>query len=197
MLDFTFLTEEQCFGDKQLDILKKYGTKCAITDFSILLGGYVSDYYTSEGNTRKDCSGCWWTKTPFDGDARIVDGYGFRSWLCVNGRSRGARPALPFSSISDICSEGVRGRNGILEVEYGEYPQTVVSEDFSRILEMAFANMPYSNNEMKTTGKSYTTDSVRYQDSDTPFQARTHTEYEYNGKKYIRFVGDSNCSGEI
>ena len=36
MLDFTFLTEEQCFGDKQLDILKKYGTKCAITDFSIL-----------------------------------------------------------------------------------------------------------------------------------------------------------------
>ena len=57
--------------------------------------------------------------------------------------------------------------------------------------------MPYSNNEMKTTGKSYTTDSVRYQDSDTPFQARTHTEYEYNGKKYIRFVGDSNCSGEV
>ena len=51
MLDFTFLTEEQCFGDKQLDILKKYGTRCAITDFSILLGGYVvGDYYTSVGN---------------------------------------------------------------------------------------------------------------------------------------------------
>ena len=46
-LDFTFLDEEQVFGDKQLDIIKKYGTKCAITDFSILLGGYVSeDYYT-------------------------------------------------------------------------------------------------------------------------------------------------------
>lgn len=28
MKDFTFLTEEQVFGDKQLDILKKYGTKC-------------------------------------------------------------------------------------------------------------------------------------------------------------------------
>ena len=28
MSDFTFLIEEQVFGDKQLDILKKYGTKC-------------------------------------------------------------------------------------------------------------------------------------------------------------------------
>ena len=28
MNNFTFLTEEQVFGDKQLDILKKYGTKC-------------------------------------------------------------------------------------------------------------------------------------------------------------------------
>ena len=28
MSKFTFLTEEQVFGDKQLDILKKYGTKC-------------------------------------------------------------------------------------------------------------------------------------------------------------------------
>ena len=24
----------------------------------------------------------------------------------------------------------------------------------------------------------------------------SYLEYEYNGKKYIRFVGDSNCSGE-
>ena len=43
MSNFTFLTQEQCFGkdesDKtdKLDILKKRGTKAAITDFSILL----------------------------------------------------------------------------------------------------------------------------------------------------------------
>ena len=197
-LDFTFLTDEQIWGDNQLDILKKYGTRCAITDFSILLGGYVSGvYYTSEGNSRNDRTGWWWTKTPHDNDARVVIYDGSRNWNFVSERPGGARPALPYSSILSVSSNGVRGRNGILEVEYGEYPQTVVSEDFSRILEKAFANMPYSNNEMKTTGKSYTTDSVRYQDSDTPFQARTHTEYEYNGKKYIRFVGDSNCSGEV
>ena len=31
MNNFTFLTDEQIFGNSQLDILKNYGTKCAIT----------------------------------------------------------------------------------------------------------------------------------------------------------------------
>ena len=63
MNNFTFLTEEQISGNNKLDIISRYGTKCAITDFSILLGGYVSsDDYTSEGNTRKDRTGWWWTK---------------------------------------------------------------------------------------------------------------------------------------
>ena len=194
-LDFTFLTEDQIFGENQIDILKKYGTKCAITDFAILLGGYVSsDYYTSEGNSRNDRTGRWWTKTPYENDARVVGGTGDSYWSYVYKRHGGARPALPYSSISRVSSNKVRGRNGIFEVEYGEYPQTVVSEDFSRILEMAFANMSYSNNEMKATGKSYTTDSVRYQDTDTPFQPKTHIEYEYNGQKYIRYVADSKCA---
>ena len=84
------------------------------------------------------------------------------------------------------------GAKGILEVEYGEYPQSIVSEDFSRTLERA-----YSNGTINQTNKKYTTDSVCYEDTDTPFKARTHIEYEYNGKKYIRFVADSNCKGEI
>ena len=33
MSDFTFLTEEQCFGSDKLDILKKRGIKAVITDF--------------------------------------------------------------------------------------------------------------------------------------------------------------------
>ena len=33
MSDFTFLTEEQCFGNDKLDILKKRGTQAAITRF--------------------------------------------------------------------------------------------------------------------------------------------------------------------
>ncbi len=194
MNNFTFLTEDEIFGYSQLDILEKYGTKCAITDFSILLGGYVAqNYYTSEGETLKDRTGWWWTKShDGDNDACVVSHYGDRDWDSVNSRNGGARPALPYSSISSISSNGVRGRNGILEVEYGEYPQTIVSESYARSLESA-----YNNGTIKQTGKSYTTDSVRYQDTETGFKARTHIEYEYNGKKYIRFVADSNCNGEI
>ena len=193
MNNFTFLTDEQIFGNNQLDIISRYGTKCAITDFSILLGGYVSsDDYTSEGNTRKDRTGWWWTKTPYNNNAHLVLTNGNRDWYTVRSRNGGARPALPYSSIQSISSNGVRGASGIKEIEYGEYPQTIVDENYSRELERA-----YNNGSLRTTGKNYTTDSVRYQDYDTNFRARAHTEYEYNGSKYIRFVGDSNCDGEV
>ena len=42
MNEFTLLSEDQVFGDNKLDILKKYGNACGITDFAILYGGYIS-----------------------------------------------------------------------------------------------------------------------------------------------------------
>ena len=123
---------------------------------------------------------------------RVVNKNGNRNWNNVNKRNGGARPALPYSSIQSISSNGVRGASGIKEILYGEYPQTIVDENYSRELERA-----YNNASLRTTGKNYTTDSVRYRDTDTSFRARVHTEYEYNGSKYIRFVGNSNCDGEV
>lgn len=78
MSELTFLTMGQIFGDdstQQLEIFQKRGTKCAMTDFAILLGGYVSsDYYASSGNSLTDRTGWWWTKTcDGDNDARAVD----------------------------------------------------------------------------------------------------------------------------
>ena len=198
MKQFTFLTMKQIWGKEQLDILKNYGINGAITDFSILLGGYVSSYcYTSEGNLRKDRTGWWWTNTPYDRNAKAVDWKGEDSWFSLANREGCARPVLPYSSISSDSSNKVIGANGIIEVEYGEYPQTIVPISLARTLEIAFANMKYSNNEMKTTGKSYTTDTVNCNDFHIPFQARKHAEYEYNGRKYIRFVGDLNCRGKV
>lgn len=73
MSNFIFLKEEQIFGKNKLDIFEKYGTKCAITDFAILLGGYVATgFYTNEGSSRKDRTGWWWTQTPEDNNARVV-----------------------------------------------------------------------------------------------------------------------------
>ena len=45
MSNFTFLSEEQIFERDRLSVIEKRGTKAAITDFAILLGGYVTDDY--------------------------------------------------------------------------------------------------------------------------------------------------------
>lgn len=194
MNNFTFLTNEQIFGKDQLEIIRIYGTKCAITDFSILLGGSVSsEYYTSEGNTRKDRTGNWWTKSfDVDNNMYVVGSNGNSFWSGARNRAIGARPALPYSSIKSISSNGVGSANGIKEIEYGEYPQTIVNENYSHELDRA-----YNNGSLNTTGKNYTTDSVIHLNTDTSFKARTYAEYEYNGSKYIRIGGNSNCDGKV
>ncbi len=197
MNNFTFLTDEQIFGtdgQDNLHIFRWYGKKCALTDFSILLGAKVSNFNYIDKDRRKVATGWWFTKSPSESNNcvhTISDG-GKIGDVYVALRTRGARPALPYSSIGLLCSNEVRVTDGIKEVEYGEYPQTIVDENYSRELERA-----YIIGSLRTTGKNYTTDSAEYQYSDISFSARTHTEYEYNGSKYIRFVGDSNCVGEV
>ena len=195
MLDFTFLDKEQIFGDNRLEIFEGYGTKAAITDFSNLLGVLVSsNYYTSEGITRKERTGWWWTRTDDgDNDVWVVLNNGTRNCRTVDNRKGGARPALPYSSISSSVSNKMRRNFGIKEVEYGEYPQTIVDEHFSKELEENFK----SGTGIRKTGKTYTTDSVEFNDYDTSFEGRKHEELEYKGRKYIRFVGDNNGKGSL
>lgn len=141
MSNFTFLTEEQCFGSDKLDILKKRGTKAAITDFSVLLGGWVSSEHVENDSSLEGRTGYYWTKSD-DGDnvARVVDDDGNSDCHTVTSRIGGARPALPFSSISSIPTNGESGKrakDGVLEVEYGYYPQKAVSRDMQERLERA------------------------------------------------------------
>ena len=45
---------------------------------------------------------------------------------------------------------------------------------------------------IRKIGKTYTTDSVDYDDYDRSFEPRKHEEFEYKGRKYIPIVGDHN-----
>ena len=192
MNDLTFLTYDQVFGEHRFDIINRYGTKCAMTDFSILLGCNVSrSEYTSEGIGQKNRAGCWWIKSGYGNNYACVIGRNF----CIEhiyDRQVGARPAVAYSSIQSIATSEKENANGIIEIAYGEYPQTIVDENYSSELEKA-----YSNGNLKITGKHYTTDSHRYQMFFMGFKAKTHTEYEYNGSRYIRFVSNSNCYGRV
>jgi len=194
MSKFTFLTEEQCFGSEKLDILEKRGTQAAITDFSVLLGGWVSDYHVDNDSSLEGRTGYYWTKSDDgDNDARVVNDDGSRDCLLVYERPGGARPALPFSSISNISTNGESGkraRDGVLEVEYGYYPQKAVSRDMQERLERE-----YKSGRIARTRNTYTTDSVAYDDYDTTFEPQTHQEYEYNGKRYVRVEANSYYDG--
>ena len=103
-LDFTFLDEEQISGDKKLDILKKYGTKCAITDFAILLGGEVEPIsYLAPAS--KKAIGTWWTKSIGDNTicAYAINSSGDCYSEYVRQKNVGGRPVLQYSSISSLC----------------------------------------------------------------------------------------------
>ena len=207
MSDFTFLTGEQVFGFNRIDVMSKRGKKAAISDFSILLGGLVSNYHIDSDCSLKGRTGNYWTKSNA--------WYNCAHKVCINGcadyddvslRTIGARPALPFPSIGSIPTNGESGkkaRDGVLEVEYGYYPQQAVPRDMQERLEQA-----YRSSSISKTWNSYTTDSVDCDDYDTAFQPQTHQEYEYNGKRYVRvevnsffeggpFIGEQYRNGDI
>ena len=196
MSNFTFLTEEQCFGNDKLDILGKRGTQAAITDFSILLGAYVPDLNVDNDSSLEVRTGCYWTKSydEDNDDVIVVNDFGDSYYYDVFERDGGGRPALPFSSISNIPTNGESGKRGkddILEVEYGYYPQKAASKDMQERLERA-----YKSGRISKTRNSYTTDSVAYNDYGTAFQRQTHQEYEYNGKRYVRVEANSCYNGD-
>lgn len=181
--NLTFLDDDQIFEYNKLEIFRKYGIIAAITDFSILLGGVV-------GTTLKDRIGYWWTKSRFQYVIAVV-GINNKCFTYSNSRVIGVRPVVSYSYISKFASNRVV-KNDIEEVEFGEYPQTIVSEEYSKELESL-----YSQNELKQTGKKYTTDSVYYEECNNRFQPRTHIEYEYKGSKYIRFIADKNGEDKL
>ena len=187
MLDLTFLEEEQIFGDNSLEIFKKYGRKSAITDFAILLGGEVSDYFYSSDAYFKGRTGNWYTKTiANDYEIYVVDYTGNVKKVCYEFKhSIGFRPTVTYSSILSSLMNEKSDSFENEKVNFGEYPQWAV--DTNDVFELENA---YNNGILKKTGKIYTTDTYYEPWSDRNFQERKHIEYEYKGRKYIRFVGD-------
>lgn len=84
----------------------------------------------------------------------------------------------------------MRRSDGILTVEYGEYPQTAASKFLQQTLEME-----YQAGNIKTTGKIYTTDSRHYDEYSKDFLPQSHTEYEYNGERFVRVKVNSDFGG--
>ena len=195
--DLTLLSEGQIWGndkESQLEVIRKYGTKAAITDLCVLTGSYLcenTDYNIDEDSSLKGRTSWFWTRSDDNAnDVRAVaeDGNMYDRYSHI--RHGVVRPVLKSSVIfSQISPNRVRGYNGTEEVEYGEYPQYAADSMMQSILELEY------NRGMKKTGRSYTFDSVKYDDYDTGFKPVTYEEYEYQGKKYIRIRANSDFDG--
>lgn len=192
MNNFTFLTDEQIFGTDKLNIFKKYGEQSTITDYAILLGGYaISNDYINDEKNLKSRTGWWWTSTLIGTKlVCVVTGSGGSSWSDVTNFSVGARPAIPYSSISFFCSNVVRGVDGVEKVDFGEYPQTVLSEDISKLFEQA-----YVQKTLKQVDCVHSFNLACSEDSSIDVPVICHDMYELNGKKAIRFVADWRNNG--
>ena len=189
MSDITFLKEE--YFNKNINLIKKRGIIAPITDFAILLGGSVSEQnYYNNSNLLEDRAGYYWTSTVGNATDEIMIGGkcvetstallvrpdGSKKSILVQRRDVGARPAISYSSISSMCSNEKIASDGVLEVEYGEYPQQVVSKDLQEKLETL-----YLEGNLQKTGKLYITDSKvtdKHHIFDREFEPQVIMEYK-------------------
>ena len=187
--ELTILSDTQIFGLLeglgQLKVLKKYGTRAAVTDLVILLGHAAAKYLVPDDKSLKGRTGNYYTSSCNDlyyyssVEAVDAEGYGFKETPDTGPDCFTIRPALQspkfFATISSL--KRIKGYNGTEEVAYGEYPQYAPMIDVQIQLEQEL-----KMGRLYKTGKNYTFNSPGSQ----CFQPMTYDEYEYDGKKFIR-----------
>lgn len=191
-MDVTLLKKKQIWGSDALDVIKKYGTKTALTDLALVLGGFQSRNFkrTIEG----DCSGIIWTATLSSwGEAYIVNDKGKMKKDYQDEWEGAIRPVLPPSETSKICPRATRLKhleNGetVDIVEFGMYPQTVADSSVSNVLEKDF-----KRGTLETLKKSFTFDGGQYYAFDWSFEPLEHPVYQKDGRHYIRVISRLLC----
>ncbi len=189
--DITFLIEEQIYGENRLKIFEVAHIQAEISDFAILLGG-IEELPFNNSTTFSYNKGYYWTKTITEINTRrikIINGYDATYEDYPWFRFYGSRVVLPYSSIKSFAENEYSLGNGVISINFGMYPQMVAFNVISSILENEF-----SKGKLKIVGK-YTTDSIPVDDEDSFFKAKEHNVYEYNGKRYVRVVGDAEAVG--
>ena len=140
-MEVTLLTKDQIWGENALDVIKKYGTKTGCSDLMVLLGGesqWWCGYFCDDDPTYGV-----WTASPQNGGVCCVNADGSMGRQSCDKYLLGTRPVLPLSETRQIYFISERRQkldNGeIVEIcEFGEYPQDIVSDKISGILEKKF-----------------------------------------------------------
>ena len=171
------LTTNEVFKNP-CEIIKKVGTKAATTDFSIATGGAVSKlYYVNGKSSRDNRVGFYLLNSETTEHVSRVSNMGMEMYIKpYNILTTSQRIVLPFNDINIMKYD--KSDNDFFEVEYGFYPQMVVSKDISDTLMLKLGSL-------KKTGKKYRYYNKR--EYDKPFEQGIDTleEYDYEGKRYV------------
>ena len=191
MLDFDFLTIEQVMGNKKLDIFKNNPqiVMAPITDYAKMHGGRsLNRKFRFDVENMEYHTGEWWTKFINNRDyveVDVISQVGDKGEVFCDQRTTGARPVIKYSQIKHLVTSSKRRKDGILEVEFGEYPHNFVDEDLKEKLEQLY-NDDNLHLDLDVTGKVYTVDSIEYDEVGIAMHPEEIEEFEYKGKKYVR-----------
>ena len=166
-----FLTQNQLYDDTALDVIKKRKPNAVITDYAIILGGYVSNF--DDGSNLKYRIGSYFTGSYNESSVGIVYDDGKNYYTSLKRRDTGIRLVMPFKDkIPSNNGIVLEKPDGVLEVEYGYYPQDTVTIKLEEEL-----NNKFLNNNIRVTGNIHLFD----------FDGNiTTTEvYELNEKRFV------------
>jgi len=186
-LNFDFLRKKQLTGLGKLSIFKKKGIQAVATDFTIARGNKVYPYIPDDdSNDLQNLGkrfGTYWSRTlSFDFPSiYVVTGQGYIDTYLQSNLCTGCRLVLRFSTIEKFCSNKHIDADGVLTVEFGEYPQTAGSKC---VQDMLFLRRYQKN--LQETGKSFSiAHSYNNIDLKNMKKGSSFTEYYLDGKKYI------------
>ena len=194
MKKFRLISNKDIWG-KGKKILGERTYKAEATDFGIVTGTATRYDKKTEGNVRV---GKYWidgTRTNYVDDRSWGGGtviYDCMQVICLNPfdgeevdcRKCGIRLAMDFSSIGELQknkgSVVEKNKEGLFEVEYGYYPQTILSQEKKEEIEEKL-----KSNVLKKTKGSYST----YEDGRNTVEVEGKKHFEYqdtDGRRYVR-----------
>ena len=195
MREFSLLSRADVFGENKSKIFTKRGVTSDTTDYGIITGAdVIEDHkkykgirigkYWIDGFQKIVTDDRDWWRNYEDLFTEVIRAGGWKNENAISDNC-GIRLKMKYSSLEELQknkgSVVKRCNDGIIEIEYGYYPQKVIDRDFQEYLEVL-----YKGDKLKKTGNIYST----YKPTRINGKIKENCEneeFEYNGKRYVRF----------
>lgn len=197
-LNFDFLRKNQLSGFGKLGIFKKRGIEAAATDFAIARGNRIQEIDSIDQHILERRYGCYFSKTLSSFMVSHPSLYTVSEQGKIDGTSLfayniGCRPILLFSTIQNFCLNKNIDSDGILMVEFGEYPQMAADRTTQHLLEQLFPDSLKSTNRKFSMMNDFSNADLILSHENYP--NKSFIEYILNNKRYVRVrVHISNSS---